>query len=328
MSSDLDIRLLRHFVALAAELHFGRAARGLFVTQQALSRDLRRLEDRVGVTLVERTTRRVALTPMGERLLPKARQLLRLHDDMLRELQDAEAGVLVNVVGQGLTPTEVLAAARRSDPATEFFARFHGGLDIAVPLLLTHRLDLTFGRWAGPAAESSAGIEQQLVRFEPITLLLPLRHPLAGRSGVSFADLRGLPVCWLAGDHVTAEWEDTARQLLAATGAADDSAATHPYVRGLDELAHHLRTRDSPALTLSSQPAVPGTVVRPLVEPGALFPWSLAWRRSDRDRSGVRALRSAAAALGATANWTTVAPGAWLPQPEARRLTTRSGQSG
>jgi DNA-binding transcriptional LysR family regulator len=73
---DVDMRLLRHFVAVAEELHFTRAATRLYVAQQALSRDIRRLEEHVGVQLFIRTTRRVALTAEGERLLVRARELL------------------------------------------------------------------------------------------------------------------------------------------------------------------------------------------------------------------------------------------------------------
>ena len=72
-SSDLDPRLLRAFLAVAEELHFTRAAARLYVAQQALSRDIRRLERELGAEMFVRTTRQVALTPDGARLLPYAR---------------------------------------------------------------------------------------------------------------------------------------------------------------------------------------------------------------------------------------------------------------
>src|SRR6185369_6936388 len=79
----LDPRLLRAFLAVAEELHFTRAAARLYVAQQALSRDIRRLERDLGAELFLRTTRQVALTPDGERLLPYARRVLDAHDELL-----------------------------------------------------------------------------------------------------------------------------------------------------------------------------------------------------------------------------------------------------
>jgi DNA-binding transcriptional LysR family regulator len=84
MPDDLEIRLLRYFVTVAEELHFSRAAQRLFVAQQALSRDIRRLEDRLGVRLLDRTTRRVTLTPAGGTLLTRARELLAHFDATVR----------------------------------------------------------------------------------------------------------------------------------------------------------------------------------------------------------------------------------------------------
>jgi Bacterial regulatory helix-turn-helix protein, lysR family/Phosphotriesterase family len=78
IAGELDLRLLRHFVAVAEELHFTRAAARLYVAQQALSRDIRRLEQQLGVRLLTRTTRQVRLTADGERLLVRARELLAL----------------------------------------------------------------------------------------------------------------------------------------------------------------------------------------------------------------------------------------------------------
>src|SRR5687767_11193742 len=88
VTSELDLRALRYFVAAAEELHFTRAAARLFVAQQVLSREVQKLERQLGVALFVRSTRRVALTADGERLLAHARQLLALHDQALRELRE------------------------------------------------------------------------------------------------------------------------------------------------------------------------------------------------------------------------------------------------
>jgi DNA-binding transcriptional LysR family regulator len=126
---------LRYFVAVAEELHFSRAAQRLFMAQQALSRDIRRLEERLGVRLLDRTTRRVELTPAGHTLLARARELLALYDTTIGELRGEPRSLTIDVVGPGLTPTLVLAQARQQAPDMEFFARFHTGSEAAVPLL-------------------------------------------------------------------------------------------------------------------------------------------------------------------------------------------------
>ena len=72
----MDLRQLRYLVALAEELNFTRAAASEHIAQPALSQQIRRLEEEVGVGLVERTTRRVALTEAGEMLVVRARRIL------------------------------------------------------------------------------------------------------------------------------------------------------------------------------------------------------------------------------------------------------------
>src|SRR6266545_2609483 len=151
MADELDPRLLRHFVAVAEELHFTRAAARLYLAQQALSRDISRLERQLGVRLFTRTTRRVALTPEGERLLVRARELLALHHQTLRELHDLDPGrpLLVDLLAEGHSPTRVLRAARQRAPRSELVARFHGGFGAALAALLAGRLDVAFGRSEG-----------------------------------------------------------------------------------------------------------------------------------------------------------------------------------
>ncbi|MEQ4722104.1 LysR family transcriptional regulator [Nonomuraea sp. B19D2] len=310
MPDDVEIRLLRHFVAVAEELHFSRAAQRLFVAQQALSRDVRRLEDRIGARLLERTTRRVTLTPAGRLLLSRAREILGLYDSTLLELRGEPQSLTVDVVGPGLTPTLVLAEARRRAPEVEFFARFHTGTEAAVPLLLAEKVDVTFGRVPGRLD----GVRQRAVRHEPIAVLLPEHHPLAQADAVPLEALRGTGVCIRAGNHATPGWEHAVLQLLAPFGV--DPALAHPHVQGVDELAQHIRDRNAPILTMTTQPAVPGAVLRPLVEPVALFPWAMIWR-ADTDHPGLRALHRAADELTAAHLWLTVPQEAWFPEPEA-----------
>ncbi|MFB4289882.1 LysR family transcriptional regulator [Nonomuraea sp. ATR24] len=318
MPDDVEIRLLRHYVAVAEELHFSRAAQRLFVAQQALSRDVRRLEDRVGRKLLERTTRRVTLTPEGRLLLARAREILGLYDATMLELRGEPRSLTVDVVGSGLTPALVLAAARRLAPEVEFFARFHNGTEAASPLLLDGRLDVTFGR--GPGALE--GLRQRPVRHEPIAVLVPELHPLARLPAVPLESLRGTSPCIRAGDHATPGWEHAVLQLLAPFGV--DPAMAHPHVRGGDELAQHIRDRDAPILTLTTQPAIPGAVLRPLVEPVAVFPWMMIWR-ADGDHPGLRALHQAVDDLAAAHDWLAAPDDAWLPEPEASQPTPATG---
>lgn len=314
MPDDLEIRALRYYVAVAEELHFTRAAQRLFVAQQALSRQIQRLEDRVGTRLLDRTTRHVTLTPAGEALLTRARELIALHDTTMRELRGEDRPLTVDVVGPGLTPALVLAAARERAQDVEFFVRFHTGAEAAAPLLLTDRLDVTFGRHHTPVR----GIRQRPVRHERLAVLLPATHPLAESAAVPLESLRGTGVCIRAGNHATAGWEHAMLQLLASFNA--DPLKAHPHVHGADELAHHIHDRDAPILTMSTQPDVPGAVLRPVIEPVPLFPWAMMWR-ADLTHPGLTALHEAVASLAAEQNWLTTPAEAWLPQPEATHVS-------
>jgi len=328
MVDDLDFRLLRHFVAVAEELHFTRAAQRLFVAQQALSRDIRRLEHIVGMPLFDRTTRRVSLTPAGERLLDAAHRLIALHDQTLQELRGDTGSLSIDLVGPDLTPAQLLTVVRTRAPEVEFFARFHGGLETALAQLATYGLDVAFGRLASPGTAAPDGLDHRLVRLEPIAVLLPEGHTLAALEGVPLAALRDAGVCWRAGNHVTPEWEQVALQLLA--GFDIDPTQAHPRVHGLDELALHVRRRDAPVLTVASQPHVPNAVVRPLVEPTAVYPWYMIWR-SDLRHPGLQALHQAIDDLAATDGWLELPENAWLPEPEAegiRHSSTHRGETG
>lgn len=116
MPHDLDPRLLRAFTAVAEELHFTQAAARLYVAQQALSRDIRRLEVALGAELFARTTRSVRLTADGELLLPHARRVLAAHDELAAAFAAAGRPLLVDIGAPVGTALRVLDEAAPRPP--------------------------------------------------------------------------------------------------------------------------------------------------------------------------------------------------------------------
>ncbi|GAA3059299.1 LysR family transcriptional regulator StgR [Kitasatospora albolonga] len=320
MPRDLHPRLLRGFVATADTLHFGRAAERLHVAQQALSRDVRALEETLGQRLFDRTTRSVRLTPEGERLLPKVRELLLLHDELLAG-PDIRRPLLVDlnndVGGDDLTTVRVLTEAREACPGQELLARFHGGLAAAAGELLAYRLDASFGRFAGLPPGVRAGLAQLPVRFEEMAVMLPLSHPLAELERVPLAALAGHPVDVCAGNPTTTEWTDLGRRLLDAFGLV--AAAPHTPPVGVDEVGHYLTRHGEAMLTTTGGPGIPGAVTLPLVEPVPLALVSLVHRPGER-HPGLRALREAAGRLASREGWLRRPAGSWLPAEDAALL--------
>ncbi|MET8827391.1 LysR family transcriptional regulator [Streptomyces sp. NPDC004610] len=315
MPADLDPRLLRSFVAVAEELHFTRAAARRYVSQQALSRDVRRLERELGAELFLRTTRQVTLTADGERLLPYARRVLRAQDELLAEFGPARP-LLVDVNSPGLgTARRVLLRARELAPDLELMARYESGLTWAAGELLAGRLDASFGRFAGLDPALRAGLEQQPVRFEPMAVLLPLAHPLAETDTVPLAALAGESVYAGDGNPRTPEWTDLARHLFEGRGIK--VASPHPLAIGEEEFQRVMAKTGAPILVVQEFPAMPGTVHRPLVDPVPLSPVSLVWRKG-LVHPGLTALRRAAAQLGAAEGWLRRSPGGWIPAIDAQ----------
>lgn len=314
MFENLDVRAVRSFVAVAEELHFTRAAARLFVAEQALSRDIRRLERRLGLTLFVRTTRHVELTPEGRALLDDARRLLALNDRILGAAQRRDRAVLVDVVGDRLTGWRVLEAARADRPEIEFVARHGGGLGAALGLLQTGALDVAFGRVGGLPPALTDGLDALPVRLEPLGLLLPADHALAQLPAIPGAALAGQEIDISDGNARAPEWVDLGRQLVALLGAV--AQPPHASAEGADETARHLARERLPILTHLDAPRVENGVIRPIVEPVPLYPWSIVTRPGD-DLAGIAALHAAAAELAAAEGWLARSDGSWLPEPEA-----------
>ncbi|WP_327392278.1 LysR family transcriptional regulator [Streptomyces sp. NBC_01186] len=324
MPSDLPPRLLRSFVAVAEELHFTRAAARLFVAQQALSRDVRALEREVRAVLFVRSTRRVALTPEGERLLPYARRVLAAHDELAAAFVRGDAAgarpLAVDVAAPVSTGQRVLDAAREAAPDVEFVARYYSGLTGAAADLLAGRLDVAFGRVAGLPREVLSGVEHRLVRLERVAVVLPAAHHLAGLPEVPLAALAGETLYAGAGNPGTVEWTDYARALFAGRGI--ELAAPFPKIEGEREFARVVRGRGWSVLATEVFIGIEDMVLRPLTDPVPLSPVSMVWRRG-LHHAGLSALLGAADALAEAGHWRERPPETWLPQEDEPLPRTR-----
>ncbi|MEV6051068.1 LysR family transcriptional regulator [Streptomyces sp. NPDC052107] len=310
----VDPRLLRAFVVVAEELHFTRAAARLYVAQQALSRDVRRLERELGAELFVRTTRQVTLTADGVRLLPYARRVLAAQEELLAAFGQARP-LLVDLNSPGLvTGRRVLHRARELAPDCELMARYESGLTGAAAELLAGRLDASFGRFAGLDPALRSGLEQQPVRYEPMAVVLPEDHPLATLAEVPLAALTGETMYAGAGNPRTLEWTDLASRLFEERGIR--LAAPLPLAVGDEEFERIMAKNRHPVLAVVDFPALPRTVRRPLVDPVPLSPVSLVWWKG-LVHPGLDALRRATAELAAAEGWLRRPAEGWIPAIDA-----------
>ncbi|MEU6992377.1 LysR family transcriptional regulator [Streptomyces sp. NPDC046465] len=317
---DVDPRLLRAFVAVAEELHFTRAAARLYVAQQALSRDVRRLERELGAELFARTTRQVTLTADGERLLPYVRRVLAAQDDLADAVTGGARPLLVDVNSPGLVFGRILERARALAPECELMARFESGLTGAAAEMIAGRLDVSFGRFAGLDPALRAELAQQPVRYEPMAVLLPTGHPLAELAAVPLDALAGETVYAGAGNPRTPEWTDLAHRLFEGRGI--EIAPPAPLAVGVEEFERVMAKSRNPVLAVVDFPAMPGAELRPLTDPVPLSPVSLVWRKG-LVHPGFTALRAAAAALAAEERWLEMPANAWVPAADSLIMMSR-----
>ncbi|MCJ1677063.1 LysR family transcriptional regulator [Streptomyces sp. APSN-46.1] len=307
---DVEPRLLRGFVAVAEELHFTRAAARLYVAQQALSRDVRRLEQTLGAGLFVRTTRAVELTADGERLLPLARKVLGAHEELAAAFGGPRA-LLVDLNTDGPSSGRtVLERARELAPGCELMARFESGLTHAAREIAAGRLDVSFGYAAGLDAGLRARLAYRPVRYEPLAVLLPEGHPLAAWEDVPLDALAGETVYAGAGNPRTLEWTGLARELFAGRGVA--LAPPAPVAVGKEEFRRVMAKTRNPVLVTVDFLDMPGCVKKPLVGPVPLSPLAMVWRKGFT-HPGLDALAEAAAGLAAERGWLETPPGSWLP---------------
>ena len=175
----LDPRLLRAFTVLAEELHFGRAARRLHVAQPAVSQQLQRLEDQLGVRLFERSTQHVSLTAEGEAVLPYARQAVAAATAVERAAQEA-AGSIEATLAVGLSPgvhylaERALARLAETDPHVRV-----GAIAANTGSVARQVADGTLEIGLGFATQPARGVRLEAIAEVPAVAAVASAHPLA-----------------------------------------------------------------------------------------------------------------------------------------------------
>ncbi|MFG1914670.1 LysR family transcriptional regulator [Micromonospora sp. NPDC048898] len=193
----METRELRYFVAVAEELHFGRAAQRLGIAQPPLSRAIAQLERRLGVALLERTSRTVALTEAGSVLLVEGRAALDAVEAAERRTRRAAlvgAGhpglVLVTKAGASGELLSKLLDAYASEPGAVSVEVLLCGIGEQERLLRDGRADVAL---LHRPFDSTVGLDTEELRTEGQVVVLPAGHPLAAQAQVRMADVTALP---------------------------------------------------------------------------------------------------------------------------------------
>lgn len=286
----IELRQLRYFITLAEELHFGRAAAREHIVPSALSTQVRRLERAVGVLLVDRTTRHVALTAAGARFLIEARQILE-HVDRATVLAQGMAlaapTLRIGVLEEGYDAIRpVLRAVQARYPELEIH-QVLAGVPEQCRLLADGRLDVGVGRLPGTAPE----IATELFRLDPLGVLVPPEHP--------YARLAHVPVTQLRGETLLLADKEQAPEFNAFVAEVCRSAGFFPTLfpgsvqtlrAAIDLVIQGRCVLCTPASTADASPEV---TWRPLGPSVPRYPWSILWRAQDPSRYAVDLVRTA-----------------------------------
>jgi DNA-binding transcriptional LysR family regulator len=276
----MELRHLRYFVAVAEELHFGRAAARLHLSQPPLSQQIRTLEEELGLKLFSRDRRRVELTHAGNVFLAEARKILSQMEHAAgaaRRAERGQIGPLVVACGplavQTVLPM-ILKTFRMKYPEVDLNLRESSGHDILdilqdkkadVGLLMPHF--------------SSERLQRQACLTLPLVAALPKDHALAGRRRIRLKDLVDEPFVLFSAQRALGFYEHIVGicERGGFTPKVVQEAGQHPTLLALVAAGYGVTI--IPALSTSS-PVEEVAFVR-IVEPWATMPLWIAWRASD-----------------------------------------------
>jgi DNA-binding transcriptional LysR family regulator len=234
----MEFRQLQLFIAVAEELHFGRAAARIGMAQPPFSQQIRRLETELGVELLTRTSRRVALTAAGARLLEEARALLARRTDVVHAVRQAASGeegtLRVGFAASsafGVLP-DIVSRFRKRFPKVKLELNDSETLEVTAALA-SGALDLAILR--GPLRHEGLTIERLL--RERFVLALPARHPRARQQVIALSSLANEPFV-LFPRHSAPGLHDLVTSMCLAAGFSPNihqEASSWPSVVGMVE---------------------------------------------------------------------------------------------
>ncbi len=283
--ADLDLRLVRYFIAVADHKHFGRAAAALRIAQPSLSRQVRSLEQQLGARLLDRTPQGTRLTEAGEVFLPQAKALLR---------SDAQAAARTRAAAQPSRITIGYTINLIITPAVRNLRRQHPDADVHTlylawneprAALLDHRVDAVVARLPFPTSQ----LQVTILYDEARVLLVPLDHRLVGKESVTLDDIAGEPIPRFPDQAWNAYWRIDPRP--------DGSPAPDgPLVEAVEDKLELIAAGQAVAIIPAGRSPRPDLTTAPLygVEPGHVV---LATRAGDHNRLVAAFRKSAQACL-------------------------------
>lgn len=207
---DIELRHLRYFIAVAEELHFGRAAERLHIAQPSLSQQIRKLETMIGAELFDRRGRAVALTPAGEALRVRVRRTFDDVEEAVAAARDADLGVIgsfsvgfIETAAIGIVPGAV-RRFRESHPRVGLTLR-ELSVREQTDGLITGALDLGFVR----ADPGHGDLVVERVLEERFVVAVPVGHRLAGRGRLSPAEVVAEPLIVIEREEIPGLYDET-----------------------------------------------------------------------------------------------------------------------
>ena len=288
----MDIRHFRHFLAVADELNFSRAAERLHMGQAPLSQSIRRFEENLGIRLFDRSQRGgTRLTPAGESLVEEARRAVAQYERAIAVVRGTETEVKdpvsVGFVTAGLLRVLPAAIRKFSDTYADVDIRLSEGTTAGlIAAVADRRLDLAL---TNTPPSSPAGVTFELLRRDRTLAALPKTHVLAARRRLTLADLAPHPMIFFPRDAGPSLYDGIVDS-FAAAGAApsiEQEARFTPTILSLvaAELGYALVQESAQALPY------PNIVYRPVADLSPEVVWELHLaRRADGESSSARAL--------------------------------------